>query len=130
MHGLEENPDNDWETRTQTNSIFRNFLTEALQLEKANDLKMVDVHRLPQHPLKTNGVKVNRQIIFKLASNNDKIMIMQRPKFLKTYNQDREKDLKSQAFVTEHLPNELYQQKRSYFLFTRKPDAIRNRQLR
>ena len=112
VHGLEENPDNDWETRTQTNSIFRNFLTEALQLEKANDLKVVDVHRLPQHPLKTNGVKVNRPIIFKLANNNDKVMIMQRLKFLKTYNQDREKDSKSQVFVTEHLPNELYQQKK------------------
>ena len=86
MHGLEENTDNDWETRTQTNSIFRNFLTEALQLEKAIDLKVVDVHRLPQHPLKTNGVKVNRPIIFKLANNNDKVMIMQRLKFLKTYN--------------------------------------------
>ena len=39
-------------------------------------------------------------------------MIMQRLKFLKTYNQDREKDSKSQVFVTEHLPNELYQQKK------------------
>ena len=52
VHGSEENPDNDWETRAQTNSIIQNFLTEALQLEKSNDLKRVDPHRLPQHPLK------------------------------------------------------------------------------
>ena len=47
VHGLEENPDNNWETCAQTNSIFRNFLNEALQLEKANDLKLVDLHILP-----------------------------------------------------------------------------------
>ena len=75
-------------------------------------MKVIDVHRLPQHPLKTNDVKVNRPLIFKLANNNDKQMIMQRLKFLKTYNQDREKDSKSQVFVTEHLPNDLFQQKK------------------
>ena len=37
---------------------------------------------------------------------------MQRLKFLKTYNQGREKDSKSRVFVTEHLPNELYQEKK------------------
>ena len=63
-------------TRAQTNSIFQNFLTEALQLEKANDLKLVDLHRLPQHPLETNGVIVNRPIILKLANNSDKQMII------------------------------------------------------
>ena len=73
VHGLKENLDINRETHTLTNSIFQNFLTEALQLEKANDLKVVDVHRPPQHPLKTNGVKVNRPIIFKLANNNDKV---------------------------------------------------------
>ena len=72
MHGLEENPDNDWEIRTQTNSIFQNFLTEPLQLEKANDLKVVDVHRLPQHSLKTNGVKVNRPIILNWQTTTKK----------------------------------------------------------
>ena len=39
-------------------------------------------------------------------------MTKQRLKLLKTYNQDREKDSKSQVFVTEHLPKELYQQKK------------------
>ena len=39
-------------------------------------------------------------------------MIIQRLKFRKTYNQDREKNSKSQVFVTEYLPNELYQQKK------------------
>ena len=39
-------------------------------------------------------------------------MIMQRLKFRKTFNQERDKNSKSQAFVTEHLPNELYQQKK------------------
>ena len=46
VHGLEENSDNDWETRAQTNRIGRNFLTEALRLEKVHDLKLVDLHRL------------------------------------------------------------------------------------
>ena len=47
-------------------------------------------------------------------------MIIQRLKFLKTYNQDREKDSKSQAFMTEHLPNKLYQQKKKLLPLCRK----------
>ena len=90
-------------------------------------MKLINLHRLHQHPFKTNGVKVSWPIIFKLANNNDKVMIMQRLKFLKTYNQGREKDSKSRVFVTEHLPNELYQEKKK--LLPLYKEARRNKKL-
>ena len=49
---LRENPDNDLVTGARTIRIFRNFLTETLQLDKERDLKLVNLHRLPQHHFK------------------------------------------------------------------------------
>jgi len=60
-----------------------------------------------------NNTRVNRPIIFKVASNYDKQMIMNH---LKQFIESRLKENPSSTkiFVTEHLPKAFYQQKRIY----------------
>ena len=77
VHGLEEDQNNPWENRTITESMLKKFLKDGLQIENPDQISIIDVHRLPQYPLFKNKVKINRPIIFKLAGNNDKQMIMQ-----------------------------------------------------
>jgi len=93
IHGLEETSNNDWETRKQTDVIFRKFLSERLKIDNPKDFpKDFPLHRLPQHPIKSKqGTKINRPIIFKVGNNYDKQYIMKRLKYLKTYNVDRKR---------------------------------------
>jgi len=58
------------------------------------------------------GAKINRPIIFKVGNNYDKQYIIKCLKYLKTYNVDQERKSTNKVFVTEHLPKELYQQKK------------------
>ena len=70
VHGLEETDDN--ETKNQTKAIFDKFLTKALGLAP-DDIDAVDLHRLPQHPIRRESKKMNRPIIFKLLSTFDQV---------------------------------------------------------
>ena len=52
----------------------RNFLTaradfmkRGLQIKDPSAIMLADYHRLPQHPVLKNGIKVNRSIIIKLT---------------------------------------------------------------
>jgi len=45
------NKGNVWETKTQTNEIFNEFMVKGLQLDPAK-IPLVDIHRLPQYPVK------------------------------------------------------------------------------
>ena len=40
-----------WETREQTEKLFRKFLNEAFKIPDANAIALADIHRLPQHPI-------------------------------------------------------------------------------
>ena len=74
----------------------------------------VGLIRLPQHPaFKTAGGKVTRPIIIKLTNSNDKLLIFQSLKNLKTYSESLNLKPKSPGYVyvTEHLPQELRIQK-------------------
>ena len=114
IHGLEENPNNAWETREQTEQWFRTFVTEGLKIDDPNSINIVDIHRLPQFPIYDKlRRKINRPIIVKLASVFDKQKFSQNLKNLKTFNAKRRTERASTPYVyaTEHLPRELQLQK-------------------
>ena len=47
IHGIPESSDNVWETRQQTEKLFRKFVAEGLQIQDSNSIKLVDIYRLP-----------------------------------------------------------------------------------
>ena len=102
-----------WEKREETEAILNKFLTEALQLNP-EQLKLTDLHRLPQHPIYKDKVKINCPIIFKVASVFDKHTIMTRLKMLKDYNERQQESCPTapKVYVSEHLPKEMYEQKK------------------
>ena len=114
VHGLDEDQNSPWENRATTESMLKKFLKDGLQIENPDQISIIDVHRLPQYPLFKNKVKINRPIIFKLAGNNDKQMIMHSLKNLRRYNETRleENSKAGKVYVTEHLPKPLYLQKK------------------
>jgi len=64
VHGIEDSP---WETREQTKDKLNQFFIEGLKLDTKKH-SFVDLHRLPQRPVTTDGVKKARPIIFKLSN--------------------------------------------------------------
>ena len=104
-----------WETRNTTNIIFKKFLSEGLKIENPEDLPLVDIHRLPQHPIYRNKVKVNRPIVIKLYNNEDKRWLLSHLRHLKEYNNERKRrnDSIGTVFVTDHLPKIHYDQKKA-----------------
>ena len=69
-------------------------------------VRIVDSHRLPQHPLFKLGKRVTRPIIVKLAYMEDKTAIYKAAKNLNKYNQTG-RELKQSTryvFITDHLP--------------------------
>ena len=113
VQGLVEDESVAWEKREETEAILNKFLTEALQLNPGQ-VKLTDLHRLPQHPIYKDKVKINRPIIFKVASVFDKHTIMTRLKMLKDYNQRQQESCPTapKVYVSEHLPKEMYEQKK------------------
>lgn len=118
VHGLEEKEGNVWENKRETQEIFNNFVKQGLKMDP-NSIPLVDIHRLPQHPVVRHGLKVTRPIIIKLANAMDKQKVMKNLKNLKSYNESLNQRLensharkKKQVFVTEHLPQAYYQQKK------------------
>ena len=117
VHGLEERK-SEIEIKQQTKSIFETFLTETLELE-INAVNIVDLHRLPQHPIKKNGIRINQPVIVKVLTTFDKDIIFQNAAKLRSYNESRD----SPVYITDHLPKLFYNKKkslRSQFLAAKK----------
>ena len=115
VHGIEENKENAWETKCESEDKFRSFLTNALKIPNSHEIVVADVHRLPQHSVSKHGRRITRPIIAKLTSYVDKNLIMKSLKNLKSFNQSRKDefgDRMSYVYVTEHLPRELQFQKK------------------
>ena len=83
-------------------------------MENPEQINIVDLHRLPQYPLFKNNKRINRPIIFKVANNSDKQMILNSLKNLRGYNEDKKSDNSkaTKIYVTEHLPKTLYEEKK------------------
>jgi len=120
IHGLNGKEDsNIWETKEQTTKIFNDFMIKGLQLDPAT-IPLIDIHRLPQHPIQKHDKAVTRPIIIKLANTMDKQTILKNLKNLKDYNNDRKlqfelsscREKAQQVYITEHLPKIFYYQKK------------------
>ena len=123
FHGIDEDPANVWETRKESEKILKSFLVNQLKIEHGNDIDFSDVHRLPQHPLYKNGNRITRPIIVKLTNMWDKKTIYRSLRALKSVNETRKLANKSVIFVSDHLPQELQDQKKKlvpYFIEAKK----------
>ena len=70
VHGLKESEN---ETKRQTKKTLETFLWDGLELDP-DAIKLVDVHRLPQRPLKKAGNLKTRPIIFKVSTFSKKTL--------------------------------------------------------
>jgi len=52
IHGVKEDGDNVWEKKETTIEKYENFLEKGLKIDDPSDIEYVDIHRLPQHPIK------------------------------------------------------------------------------
>ena len=75
IHGLGEKEGSEWETREETEGIYDKFLSNALDL-LPEKFPLIDIHRLPQHPVTKNGANITRPIIIKPANVMDIKIIM------------------------------------------------------
>ena len=66
-HGIEESIEEFWETKQSTLEKFNQFLENDLKISRSQ-IKVIDIHRLPQRPLFKQGHQVCRPIIVKLSS--------------------------------------------------------------
>ena len=123
IHGLKEKESTENETKLETCEIFNDFLLNGLQVDPTK-IQLVDIHRLPQHPVSRSGKRVTQSIIIKLANAMDKQTIMANLKHLKPYNEalkrfdhEARTNYKTETmkpkkvFVAEHLPQKFYEQK-------------------
>ena len=78
----------------------------GLQIKDPSAIMLADYHRLPQHPVLKNGIKINRPIIIKLTNSNDKRLIISSLKNLKQFNNARKLNKQNFTYITEHLPKQ------------------------
>ena len=111
---MKEDSDNAWEKRDRTIEKFEQFLQNGLKIAGPNDVEYVDIHRLPQHPVKRNGKTVYKPIIVKLLTMSDKNEIFKNAKNLKDYNNQLKEDNYNNptVYITEHLPHKFQQQRK------------------
>ena len=78
-------------------------------------MHLVDVRRLPRHPISFRGKQVTRPIIIKLLNVFEKKKIMDSLPKLKAYKQKRGELATSNLsiFISEHLPQEFQNHKKS-----------------
>ena len=93
---------------------FHDFLKYGSHIEDPDAVEVVDIHRLPQHPVQRFGRSVVRPIIVKLLTMQDKTLIFNSAKHLKTYNSERisEDATSPHIFITEHLPKKFQEQRK------------------
>ena len=125
IHGIKEDDNKAWETRDETKAKFNNFVKEGLNIEDPNDIELVDIHRLPQHPVAKFGRRIHRPIIVKLLTIQGKRMIYKSVKNLKVYNDRLKSEQKPQpyVYVSDHLPQSFENQRKvllPYFREARK----------
>ena len=122
VYGIEESIKEVWETKQSTLEKFDQFLENGLKICRSQ-IKVIDIHWLPQRPLFKQGHQVCRSIIVKLGSVFDKQLILLSCKNLKAYNANlfhvgkltNGKQGRT-IYVTEHLPKTFVNQKKLLLL--------------
>ena len=114
-----------------TEKLFRDFLIEGLNININQEIKIVDVHRLPQYPIfSKNKIKINRPIIVKLNGAFSKQRFCSSLRNLKVqYNIEKKENLHFYRMFTnnERLPKELQQQKKNLLPEYKQAKAQRKR---
>ena len=89
---------------------------------------LTDYHRLPQHPVLKNGIKVNRPIIIKLTNSNDKRLIFGSLKNLKQFNNARKLNKQNSVYITEHLPKQFQLERKALLPAFKEAKALKKKQ--
>jgi len=129
IHGVKEEADKVWETRDETSKKFKKFLKEGLKITDPDDIEVVDVHRLPQHPVSRYGKKIHRPIIVKLLTMQDKKLIYNSVKNLKSYNEilKDEQDSHPYVYINDHLPAKFHEQRKLLLPFYRDAKKLKQK---
>ena len=89
IHGIKENSDSPWEKHQESWDKYHDFLKNGLHMEDPDAVEVVDIHRLPQHPVQRFGRNVVRPIIVNLLTMQDKTLIFNSANHPKAYNSKR-----------------------------------------
>ena len=131
IHGIKEDikEDHPWEKREETVTKFQNILKDGLKIDETDDMEFVDIHRLPQHPISSKGKAINRPIIVKLLSLEDKNLIFKSTRNLKDFNEKRKRDDKTSppTYVTEHLPKKFQEQRKLLLPYYKEAKLIKQK---
>ena len=124
INGIEETDTSVWEKRETTLQLVQDFMKRGLQIK---DIMLADCHRLPQHPLLKNGMKVNRPIIIKLTNSNDKRLIFGSLKNLKQFNHAKKLNQQNSVYITEHLPKQFQLERKALLPAFKKAKALKKK---
>ena len=103
-----------WETRATTLNYFQEFLYKMLNISDSEKLQLVDIHNFLQRPIYKKDTRINRPIIIKLHSDDDKHWLFSRLKYLKEYNAaNKLQNTKAKPiYISEHSPKPQYEHKK------------------
>ena len=102
-------------------------MKRSLQIKDPSAIMLADYHRLPQHPVLKNGIKVNRLIIIKLTNSNDKRLISNSLKNLKQFNNAKKLNKQNSVYITEHLPKQFQLERKALLPAFKKAKALKKK---
>ena len=113
LYLIKEDNDSPWEKHDTTVTKFQEFLKKGLKIDDPENIEFVDIHRLPQYPVRKNGRPFSRPIIVKLLTMHDKHLIFKSVKHLQSFNNAKKNKDQSvpYVYVTEHLPKKFQDQR-------------------
>ena len=121
INGIEETDTSVGEKRETTLKLVQDFMKRGLQIKDPFAIMVADYHRLPQHPVLKNGIKVNRPINIKLTNSNDKRLIFGSLKNLKQFNNARKLNQQNSVYITEHLPKQFQLERKALLPAFKRP---------
>ena len=127
INEIEETDTSVWEKRETTLQLVLDFMKRGLQIKDPSAIMLADYHRLPQHPVLKNGIKVNRPIIIKLTNSNDKRLIFGSLKNLRQFNNARKMNQQNSVYITEHLPKQFQLERKALLPAFKKAKALKKK---
>ena len=99
--------------KRKTIEKFQDFLKNGLKINP-NEIKLLDIHRLPQQPITKNGRPVHRPIIVKLLTIHENNLIFKSAKNLRQNDAMRKESGSTNlnTYITDHLPAKFQEQRK------------------
>ena len=128
IHGIQEDNNDIWEKREKTIKKFQDFLKNGLKIN-SNEIKLSEIHRLPQQPITKNGRPVHRPIIVQLLTIHDKNLIFKSAKNIGPYNAMRKesKSTNLNTYITDHLPAKFQEQRKLLLPYYKEANKNKNK---